>query len=77
MMIGSSPPICVTKCRGCNPCIAIQVPTNPRTNSFIDSRSWSGSMTSDLHGGTMETRLQSSYKPEDWKCTCGNKIFNP
>jgi len=69
--IGSRPPKCERRCRSCEHCEAIQVPTNPRAQNG-KKNSWKfSSVTYARVGGS------SNYKPMSWKCKCGNLIFNP
>ncbi|EXB29479.1 hypothetical protein L484_022151 [Morus notabilis] len=68
------PPSCHNKCNACHPCMAVQVPTLPRSEPvrpnldravdpvvFFDS----------------PRNKYSNYKPLGWKCRCGNHFFNP
>ncbi|XP_042397051.1 EPIDERMAL PATTERNING FACTOR-like protein 2 [Zingiber officinale] len=63
-LIGSRPPMCERRCRGCGHCEAIQVPVIPQALNKA--------MASDLRGD-----IGSNYKPLSWKCKCGDLIFNP
>ncbi|KAJ7552357.1 hypothetical protein O6H91_06G052200 [Diphasiastrum complanatum] len=65
--IGSRPPSCQNKCNSCSPCQAVQVPT-PQ-----DRRSGQGPTPSE---GQLMSEY-ANYKPEGWKCKCGNRLFNP
>ncbi|XP_027921247.1 EPIDERMAL PATTERNING FACTOR-like protein 5 isoform X1 [Vigna unguiculata] len=69
--IGSRPPKCERRCRSCEHCEAIQVPTNPQAQNG-KKNSWKFSSVAYARlGGS------SNYKPMSWKCKCGNLIFNP
>ncbi|KAL0914535.1 hypothetical protein M5K25_014890 [Dendrobium thyrsiflorum] len=65
-MIGSSPPRCKGICLNCGPCEAVQVPATP-TKYVAHSNV-------KINGRGDES---SNYKPMNWKCKCGNFIFNP
>lgn len=68
-MIGSRPPRCKGICLNCGPCEAVQVPATPQeTKSAVNSNYMS------INGRGTES---SNYKPINWKCKCGNFIFNP
>ncbi|KAH1250157.1 EPIDERMAL PATTERNING FACTOR-like protein 2 [Glycine max] len=69
--IGSRPPKCERRCRSCEHCEAIQVPTNPQAQNRKKNSSKFSSIAYARVGGS------SNYKPMSWKCKCGNLIFNP
>ncbi|WVZ26113.1 hypothetical protein V8G54_004657 [Vigna mungo] len=69
--IGSRPPKCERRCRSCEHCEAIQVPTNPQVQNG-KKNSWKFSSVAYARVGG-----SSNYKPMSWKCKCGNLIFNP
>ncbi|CAM8900973.1 unnamed protein product [Rhodiola kirilowii] len=74
--LGSTPPSCHSKCNGCHPCFAVQVPTLPshdRLDPSLD-RVDHASVTDfyDLPGNRY-----SNYKPLGWKCRCNNHFYNP
>ncbi|XP_074572298.1 EPIDERMAL PATTERNING FACTOR-like protein 2 [Curcuma longa] len=72
-LIGSRPPMCERRCRGCSHCEAIQVPVIPQAlNKAGKKESLAMAMASDLRGD-----ISSNYKPLSWKCKCGDFIFNP
>ncbi|KAL1316094.1 hypothetical protein HN51_068336 [Arachis hypogaea] len=65
--IGSRPPRCEKRCRSCEHCEAIQVPTNPQAKNNSKLKTIAYASGED----------NSNYKPMSWKCKCGNLIFNP
>ncbi|CAJ1943077.1 unnamed protein product [Sphenostylis stenocarpa] len=69
--IGSRPPKCERRCRSCEHCEAIQVPTNPQAQNGKKNSPKFSSIAYARVGGS------SNYKPMSWKCKCGNLIFNP
>eukprot|EP00250_Pteridium_aquilinum_P018414 c2407_g1_i1 orf=162-524(+) len=64
--LGSNPPRCQGKCRVCHPCYAIQLPLH-NMQSPIDPYEYNDSHPYNTN----------NYKPEHWKCRCGNTFFNP
>ncbi|KAI5071369.1 hypothetical protein GOP47_0013620 [Adiantum capillus-veneris] len=76
VQMGSRPPTCNSKCKQCEPCVAVQVPTMPQITKLpINPKS----KTNRNKESTLiaSAQLKSNYKPEGWKCTCGNKFYNP
>ncbi|KAJ8645412.1 hypothetical protein MRB53_007160 [Persea americana] len=69
--IGSRPPSCLRRCSSCGPCQAIQVPAVPQVGSGVKGHS--------SPKATISSRAEdtSNYKPMNWKCKCGDRIFNP
>ncbi|WMV36703.1 hypothetical protein MTR67_030088 [Solanum verrucosum] len=61
VMLGSSPPKCVNRCKGCRPCIATLV-IPPHTNKGLE---------------TITSREDEGYYLLSWKCKCGTKYFHP
>ncbi|XP_024520145.1 EPIDERMAL PATTERNING FACTOR-like protein 1 [Selaginella moellendorffii] len=79
--IGSRPPSCSNKCNSCLPCQAVQVPA-PLSHHSPSSSSTPSSSSSSPQGESSSPPSQvcseySNYKPEGWKCKCGNKLYNP
>ncbi|KAL9680786.1 hypothetical protein QQ045_012565 [Rhodiola kirilowii] len=77
--IGSRPPRCQFRCRGCDPCEAIQVPVTPQLHNHNNG---GGARSSSRVYQTYEMEYSrgddvTNYKPMGWKCKCGNLIFNP
>lgn len=71
-VIGSKPPSCMHKCMRCRPCLATLVaPDHQKRKSYINSNKgllfkvWSRGEDDD------------PYYLLSWKCTCGNKLFQP
>ncbi|KAI4321075.1 hypothetical protein MLD38_034496 [Melastoma candidum] len=64
-VIGSSPPRCERRCRGCTRCTAVQVPVARQVV-------WGHSVAYYARGDDI-----SNYKPMTWKCKCGDDLFNP
>nr|XP_009788210.1 PREDICTED: EPIDERMAL PATTERNING FACTOR-like protein 8 [Nicotiana sylvestris]XP_016513304.1 PREDICTED: EPIDERMAL PATTERNING FACTOR-like protein 8 [Nicotiana tabacum] len=67
IMLGSSPPKCVNRCKGCRPCMAVLV-IPPHTST-------SGKVSKSLK--TLYTREDEGYYLLSWKCKCGTKYFQP
>lgn len=65
---GSRPPACERRCGRCGRCEPVQVPAMPQAKERHSSMV-----------PTMNSREEgrSNYKPVNWKCKCGDKIFNP
>ncbi|XP_045830092.1 EPIDERMAL PATTERNING FACTOR-like protein 5 [Trifolium pratense] len=63
-MIGSKPPVCLNKCLNCRPCIATLVV--PNKQKIIKS-------FKVLSRGDQD----DTYYLLAWKCSCGNKLFQP
>ncbi|KAM3300950.1 hypothetical protein P3S67_015450 [Capsicum chacoense] len=61
VMLGSSPPKCVNRCRGCRPCMAALV-IPPHTSKGLK---------------TLTTREDEGYYLLSWKCKCGTKYYQP
>ncbi|XP_077233498.1 EPIDERMAL PATTERNING FACTOR-like protein [Tasmannia lanceolata] len=68
--IGSRPPSCERRCVSCGHCEAVQVPAIPQEKS--GKRHSNIVFTTNSRGEDT-----SNYKPMNWKCKCGNMIFNP
>ncbi|XP_058068915.1 EPIDERMAL PATTERNING FACTOR-like protein 2 [Magnolia sinica] len=68
--IGSRPPSCERRCSSCGHCEAVQMPAVPQDGN---GRRHSSKVT------TISSRAAdtSNYKPMNWKCKCGDMIFNP
>ncbi|WVZ02113.1 hypothetical protein V8G54_022919 [Vigna mungo] len=66
MLIGSSPPTCISRCEKCTPCKPILVPLTPPAALQTHS-------ASKQH----DTASQQSPQALIWKCTCGGKLYNP
>ncbi|KAL9681695.1 hypothetical protein QQ045_013482 [Rhodiola kirilowii] len=73
-MIGSRPPRCQYRCRGCGPCEAVQVPVNPQLHGRRSARS-NFYKTHEIEYSRGDD--VTNYKPMGWKCKCGNLFFNP
>lgn len=67
-LIGSRPPRCERKCTSCGHCEAVQVPVVPQV------RNGGGHFFNTI---TSKGDDSSNYKPLNWKCKCGNMLFNP
>ncbi|KAL4181328.1 hypothetical protein AMTRI_Chr12g270650 [Amborella trichopoda] len=67
--IGSRPPRCEKKCILCGHCEPILVPAFPQYKS--------GRRHAALVSFSSRFEDSSNYKPMNWKCKCGNMIFNP
>ncbi|KAK8957608.1 EPIDERMAL PATTERNING FACTOR-like protein 2 [Platanthera zijinensis] len=67
-IIGSRPPRCEGICGACNRCEPVPVPAIQETKSAVLT------YMNTNNGGRGES---SNYKPMNWKCKCGNFIFNP
>ncbi|GLJ43269.1 hypothetical protein SUGI_0898370 [Cryptomeria japonica] len=68
-MIGSSPPKCHSKCNSCGPCEPVQIPAEPKGRN--------SSSSSIAFQRPMRNQENTNYKPMNWKCKCGNNLFNP
>ncbi|KAG0480360.1 hypothetical protein HPP92_011218 [Vanilla planifolia] len=68
--LGSTPPSCRNRCRACNPCEAVQVPTPPASTGLRDR-------LGAKKPQPVFSQLNSNYKPLEWKCSCGGRLFNP
>ncbi|XP_024533725.1 EPIDERMAL PATTERNING FACTOR-like protein 1 isoform X2 [Selaginella moellendorffii] len=88
--IGSRPPSCQNKCNRCIPCQAVQVPTPierkspvvPRKREHRREHRQEHEHQQEEHQEHHQHHQQvsveySNYKPEGWRCKCGNKLFNP
>ncbi|XP_042441063.1 EPIDERMAL PATTERNING FACTOR-like protein 1 [Zingiber officinale] len=62
--LGSAPPNCRNRCNQCTPCTAVQDPAPP-----------AGSRPRD--GCSLPIDKYSNYKPLGWKCSCGDRLYNP
>ncbi|XP_020575867.1 EPIDERMAL PATTERNING FACTOR-like protein 1 [Phalaenopsis equestris] len=72
--LGSTPPSCHNRCNACNPCKAVQVPTMPVPNGKVSRLGVEDGRTPDQPA---YSQYNSNYKPLEWKCSCGARIFNP
>ncbi|KAJ8500718.1 hypothetical protein OPV22_011270 [Ensete ventricosum] len=73
--LGSTPPSCHNRCDLCNPCTAVQVPTLPVQSTPVRSRVRKVRPSDDdpfSYGNQY-----SNYKPLGWRCSCGNRLYNP
>uniref|UniRef100_A0A0E0LW54 Epidermal patterning factor-like protein n=1 Tax=Oryza punctata TaxID=4537 RepID=A0A0E0LW54_ORYPU len=72
--LGSSPPSCYSKCYGCSPCVAVQVPTlsAPSVPAAAAAR---GRGRRDDAAPLVATF--TNYKPLGWKCQCRDRLFDP
>ncbi|XP_015649556.2 LOW QUALITY PROTEIN: EPIDERMAL PATTERNING FACTOR-like protein 1 [Oryza sativa Japonica Group] len=66
--LGSSPPSCYSKCYGCSPCVAVQVPTLSAP-SVPAARA--------AHDAAPLVATFTNYKPLGWKCQCRDRLFDP
>uniref|UniRef100_J3MTZ0 Epidermal patterning factor-like protein n=1 Tax=Oryza brachyantha TaxID=4533 RepID=J3MTZ0_ORYBR len=69
--LGSTPPSCYSKCYGCSPCVAVQVPTLSAP-SVPAARSGGGGDDAAPLVATF-----TNYKPLGWKCQCRDRLFDP
>uniref|UniRef100_A0A0E0EMH7 Epidermal patterning factor-like protein n=1 Tax=Oryza meridionalis TaxID=40149 RepID=A0A0E0EMH7_9ORYZ len=65
--LGSSPPSCYSKCYGCSPCVAVQVPT-------LSAPSVPAAAAADA---APLVATFTNYKPLGWKCQCRDRLFDP
>ncbi|THU57719.1 hypothetical protein C4D60_Mb03t06460 [Musa balbisiana] len=72
--LGSTPPSCHNRCDLCNPCTAVQVPTLPVQSTPVRSRVRKVRPSDDPFSYSNQ---YSNYKPLGWKCSCGNRLYNP
>ncbi|KAG6413301.1 hypothetical protein SASPL_126010 [Salvia splendens] len=65
MGLGSKPPACLNRCMSCRPCVAtLAIPSQSQKRSpFIYVK--------------FSTAQDDTYYLLSWKCTCGNKLFQP
>ncbi|KAF0906315.1 hypothetical protein E2562_009685 [Oryza meyeriana var. granulata] len=84
--LGSSPPSCYSKCYGCSPCVAVQVPTLsapsvPAAAAAAAKRSsHPAAVAASTHGNGDDAPLVATftnYKPLGWKCQCRDRLFDP
>ncbi|KAK8653569.1 hypothetical protein V6N13_127562 [Hibiscus sabdariffa] len=79
--LGSIPPSCHSRCNGCHPCMAVQVPSSP--GSHHDrlkpglSRGALAAATNPIQFFDPSSNQLSNYKPLGWKCSCGDHFYNP
>ncbi|GLU20501.1 hypothetical protein SLE2022_366950 [Rubroshorea leprosula] len=73
--LGSTPPSCHNKCKGCHPCMAVQVPTLPSHDGA--QTGLSGSESNPTQFVDPSGNRYSNYKPLGWKCRCGDHFYNP
>lgn len=72
--LGSTPPSCHNRCNACNPCKAIQIPTVPVPIGQVARLGVENRRPLDQQA---YSQYNSNYKPLEWKCSCGARIFNP
>ncbi|KAH0451961.1 hypothetical protein IEQ34_019260 [Dendrobium chrysotoxum] len=72
--LGSTPPSCHNRCNACNPCQAVQVPTMPGPTGRVTRLGEENRRPPDQPA---YSQYNSNYKPLEWKCSCGSRIFNP
>ncbi|KAL1554151.1 EPIDERMAL PATTERNING FACTOR-like protein 5 [Salvia divinorum] len=67
MGLGSKPPACLNRCMSCRPCVAtLAIPSQSQKRSHI------------IYDYVKSSRAQDdTYYLLSWKCTCGNKLFQP
>ncbi|KAL5222845.1 hypothetical protein ABZP36_027558 [Zizania latifolia] len=88
--LGSSPPSCYSKCYGCSPCVAVQVPTLsapsvPAAAAAAAAERVSGAGWSRPADAVASARMDdaplvatfTNYKPLGWKCQCRDRLFDP
>ncbi|OVA07949.1 hypothetical protein BVC80_8733g16 [Macleaya cordata] len=82
--LGSTPPSCNNRCNQCNPCMAIQVPTQTRDRVKPGFDRLVPLMNKEEKTESLPTTTTTTgkdqytnYKPLGWKCRCGNLLFNP
>lgn len=64
--IGSRPPSCKAKCKGCLPCTPVQVTVPPAQHT-----------RGPFHTSSLVYHLESPYYSVAWKCRCKGKVYNP
>ncbi|WOL19942.1 hypothetical protein Cni_G28744 [Canna indica] len=67
--LGSTPPSCHNRCNLCNPCMAVQVPTLPRSEKATTT---TFPVVVSSYGNQY-----SNYKPLGWKCRCRDRLYDP
>ncbi|KAG8047796.1 hypothetical protein GUJ93_ZPchr0008g11764 [Zizania palustris] len=87
--LGSSPPSCYSKCYGCSPCVAVQVPTlsAPSVPAAATAAAeggagarWSRPADAVASASMDDAPLVATftnYKPLGWKCQCRDRLFDP
>ncbi|KAF8018476.1 hypothetical protein BT93_H3380 [Corymbia citriodora subsp. variegata] len=80
--LGSTPPSCHSKCNGCHPCMAVQVPSllaaAGREKKKKKQRREEASRPAEfVDPSPASPGRYSNYKPLGWKCRCRNHLFNP
>ncbi|XP_047938844.1 EPIDERMAL PATTERNING FACTOR-like protein 5 [Salvia hispanica] len=65
MGLGSKPPACLNRCMSCRPCVAtLAIPSQSQKRSpFIYVK--------------FSHAQDDTYYLLSWRCTCGNKLFQP
>ncbi|KAG6470916.1 EPIDERMAL PATTERNING FACTOR-like protein 1 [Zingiber officinale] len=63
--LGSAPPNCRNRCNRCSPCTAVQDPAPP------------SGLRPGNSGCSLSVNQYSNYKPLEWKCRCGDRLYNP
>ncbi|XP_043722197.1 EPIDERMAL PATTERNING FACTOR-like protein 1 isoform X1 [Telopea speciosissima] len=79
--LGSTPPSCHNKCNECHPCTAVQVPTLPNHDRVeLGPGGTTGTKPMEQESSSSPSTAAAkfpNYKPLGWKCSCGNRLFNP
>ncbi|KAF9681865.1 hypothetical protein SADUNF_Sadunf05G0047300 [Salix dunnii] len=75
--LGSTPPSCHSKCNGCHPCIAVQVPTLPGQNQPVQMGSTKTSSIDKIFDSYRAGNRYPDYRPLGWKCRCADHFYNP
>ncbi|KAJ6737221.1 EPIDERMAL PATTERNING FACTOR-LIKE PROTEIN 1 [Salix viminalis] len=75
--LGSTPPSCYSKCNGCHPCIAVQVPTLPSQNEPFQMGSAKTRSIDKLFDSYPAGNRYPDYRPLGWKCRCADHFYNP
>uniref|UniRef100_A0A0D9X935 Epidermal patterning factor-like protein n=1 Tax=Leersia perrieri TaxID=77586 RepID=A0A0D9X935_9ORYZ len=72
--LGSSPPSCYSKCYGCSPCVAVQVPTLSAPSVPASAAAAAKRPPGD---DAPLVATFTNYKPLGWKCQCRDRLFDP
>ncbi|KAG6773524.1 hypothetical protein POTOM_020806 [Populus tomentosa] len=76
--LGSTPPSCHSKCNGCHPCIAVQVPALPSQNQPVQEGSAKRTRSVDEFFDSYPAGNRfPDYRPLGWKCRCADHFYNP
>ncbi|WVZ02934.1 hypothetical protein V8G54_023740 [Vigna mungo] len=70
ILVGSSPPTCISRCNNCTPCKPIVVPLPPPVPAQTHS-------TSEQPNTAFQRSDDFGPQVVVWKCTCGGKLYNP